>query len=100
MKCEDPISIYEKRHHFFLPYMNEQEDILWDEESFLKMLNMLMPFGKYKGMRLIDLPEDYVMWFARKGFPSGKLGDMLKCIYEIQLNGLDHSLDLRRKSRR
>jgi len=73
----------------------EPEDVILDEEGFLKTLNTQMPFGKYKGRRLIDLPEDYVMWFFRKGFPEGKLGDMLKCIYEIQLNGLDDLLDLR-----
>jgi uncharacterized protein (DUF3820 family) len=66
-----------------------------DEALFLKTLNMQMPFGKYKGRRLIDLPEDYIMWFARKGFPEGSLGNMLKTIYEIQLNGLDDTLNLR-----
>ncbi len=75
--------------------MNHENEIILDEKEFLKTLNTLMPFGKYKGRRLIELPEDYVMWFARKGFPEGKLGQMLKCIYEIQLNGLDHSLKLK-----
>jgi len=69
------------------------------EEEFLKTLNMPMPFGKYRGRRLIDLPESYIMWFARKGFPEGKLGERLKCIYEIQLNGLDNILKLREVSR-
>ncbi len=53
----------------------------------------LMPFGKHEGRRLIDLPEDYLIWFAGKGFPAGRLGDMLKEIYEIKLNGLESLFD-------
>lgn len=48
-----------------------------------------MPYGKYKDRYLIDLPEYYVVWYHSKGFPKGKLGDMLKQIYEIKLNGLE-----------
>jgi len=51
---------------------------------------MRMPFGKYKGLRLIDLPEPYVVWFAGQGFPEGKLGDMLRTVYEIKVNGLEY----------
>jgi uncharacterized protein (DUF3820 family) len=54
------------------------------------LLSTLMPFGKYQGYRLIDLPEDYVVWFQTKGFPEGKLGDLLGLLYEIQLNGLEN----------
>ena len=50
---------------------------------------MKMPFGKYKGTYLIDLPEHYVVWYYNKGFPKGKLGDQLKLIYELKLNGLE-----------
>ena len=52
-----------------------------------------MPFGKYKDWLLIDLPEPYVMWFSREGFPKGKLGEMLRVIYEIKLNGLEYLFD-------
>jgi uncharacterized protein len=52
-----------------------------------------MPFGKYKGSRLVDLPEPYVVWFARKGYPKGKLGDMLRAVYEIKVNGLEYLFD-------
>jgi len=76
--------------------MTNPDDINSSEEAFLKTLNTRMPFGKYKGTRLIDLPESYVIWFSRKGFPKGKLGEMLGCIYEIQLNGLDHLLELKK----
>ena len=48
-----------------------------------------MPFGKYKDRRLIDLPESYLIWLARKEYPKGLLGVMLKDIYEIKLNGLE-----------
>lgn len=48
-----------------------------------------MPFGKYAGRFLVDLPEPYVVWFKRQGFPKGQLGEMLELIYEIKLNGLE-----------
>lgn len=58
--------------------------------QFLELASMRMPFGKYKGLRLIDLPEPYVVWFAGQGFPEGKLGDMLRTVYEIKVNGLEY----------
>lgn len=48
-----------------------------------------MPYGKYQGRFLIDLPEYYVVWYHNKGFPEGKLGDMLRQVYELKLNGLE-----------
>ena len=51
-----------------------------------------MPFGKYKGTLLCDLPISYLEWFGRKGFPQGKLGMQLQTVYEIKLNGLDDLL--------
>ncbi len=58
--------------------------------------NMKMPYGKYKGTFLIDLPEHYVVWYQQKGFPKGKLGRMLGLVYELKLNGLE---DILRKIR-
>lgn len=49
-----------------------------------------MPFGKYQGVCLIDLPEPYVVWFHEKGLPEGELGRLLGLLYEIKLNGLEH----------
>lgn len=49
-----------------------------------------MPFGKHKGKLLIDLPEDYIVWFSSQGFPDGNIGQLLGLLYEIQLNGLVH----------
>ncbi|CDF78533.1 conserved hypothetical protein (DUF3820) [Formosa agariphila KMM 3901] len=48
-----------------------------------------MPYGKYKDRFLIDLPEFYVVWYNNKGFPKGKLGDQLRMVYELKLNGLE-----------
>jgi uncharacterized protein len=56
----------------------------------LKLAQTKMPYGKYAGVRLVDLPEPYVVWFSQKGFPEGELGEMLKNIYEIKVNGLEY----------
>ena len=48
-----------------------------------------MPFGKYKGRVLIDLPEEYLIWFARKGWPPGELGQLLALALEIQTEGAE-----------
>lgn len=61
-----------------------------DKEAFISLATTKMPFGKYKDYRLVDLPERYLVWFSQKGFPEGKLGDMLKAVYEIKLNGLEY----------
>jgi uncharacterized protein (DUF3820 family) len=58
----------------------------------LQLVNMKMPFGKYKDTLLCDLPVSYLEWFQRKGFPKGKLGELLQTIYEIKLNGLEDLL--------
>jgi len=54
---------------------------------------MKMPFGKYKGYTLCNLPVSYLEWFNKKGFPEGKLGMLLRTIHEIKLNGLEYLLD-------
>lgn len=61
-----------------------------DQKEFLiKLAHTKMPFGKYEGRYLIDLPEYYVVWYNNKGFPKGMLGDMLRLVYELKLNGLE-----------
>jgi len=57
---------------------------------FIILATTKMPFGKYKGLRLIDLPERYLVWLSQKGFPEGKIGKMLQGVYEIKLNGLEY----------
>ncbi|NVN90852.1 MAG: DUF3820 family protein [Desulfuromonadales bacterium] len=66
---------------------------VYDHQKLLELAAMRMPFGKYAGRLLIDLPEPYVIWFAQKGFPKGKLGDMLSTVYEIKVNGLEFLFD-------
>lgn len=68
-----------------------------NREFLQKLIDTKMPFGKYKGRYLIDLPEPYVVWFARQGFPKGKLGEMLKIVHEIKINGLEPLFDPLRK---
>lgn len=47
-----------------------------------------MPFGKYKGRLIADLPGHYLSWFAREGFPSGQLGQLLALMHELDHNDL------------
>ena len=58
----------------------------------LELISHRMPFGKYKGTLLYQLPVSYLEWFHSKGFPQGKLGMQLHTIYEIKVNGLEHLL--------
>ncbi len=58
----------------------------------IKLAHAKMPFGKYKGRYLSDLPEAYLVWFKQKGFPKGELGRMLMEVHEIKINGLENLL--------
>ena len=60
-----------------------------DPQLLKDLVTMSMPFGKYKGKLLCDLPMYYLEWFAQEGFPQGKIGMLLSTIYEIKLNGLE-----------
>lgn len=67
-------------------------------EILLDLIKVKMPFGKYEGRILADLPVSYLEWFLRKGgFPQGKLGMQLATIYEIKSNGLEYLLEPLRK---
>ncbi len=59
-------------------------------QAFLRLGVIRMPFGKYKDIRLVDLPESYLVWFSQKGFPKGRLGEDLQAVYEIKRNGLEY----------
>lgn len=61
-------------------------------ELLQELVTMKMPFGKYKDRVLCDLPDAYLAWFAREGFPKGKLGILLETLHEIRLNGLGYLL--------
>lgn len=58
-------------------------------EDMRKLATTVMPFGRHKGMRLIDLPEEYLLWFRQKGFPSGELGRIMRLALELKVNGLE-----------
>ena len=64
----------------------------FDQQSLLEAINQVMPFGKYKGKRLLELPEPYLVWFHGQGFPDNKLGSQLALMYEVKLNGLEGML--------
>lgn len=66
-------------------------------EDLLRLLTMSMPYGKYKGRLIADLPGQYLNWFAREGFPAGELGRLLALMQEIDHNGLSGLLDPLRK---
>ncbi len=64
-------------------------DTAENHKFLIELANTKMPFGKYAGRYLIDLPENYVLWFKGKGFPAGKLGMMMESVFEIKVNGLE-----------
>jgi uncharacterized protein (DUF3820 family) len=69
-------------------------------EYLLLLVKRSMPFGKYKGRLIADLPGNYLNWFAREGFPAGEIGRLLALMHELDHNGLSSLLDpLRTRAR-
>ncbi len=66
---------------------------MFEKQDLIKIANQTMPFGKYRGTNLIDLPEAYLLWFVDRGFPSGKLGQLMQVTLEIKINGLESLID-------
>lgn len=66
-------------------------------ENLKKLVEIEMPFGKYQGRILADLPGNYLNWFAREGFPPGQLGQLLALMHELDHNGLRTLLEPLRK---
>lgn len=60
-----------------------------DKQHLIALAHYRMPFGKYKGHYLVNLPEPYLVWFNQKGYPNGRLGEMLRSMHEIKVNGLE-----------
>lgn len=63
-----------------------------EKQHLVDIANTAMPFGKYQGRKLVDVPEEYLLWFRQKGFPPGKLGDLLALTLEIKIEGLENLL--------
>jgi uncharacterized protein (DUF3820 family) len=61
-----------------------------ETNDLIKLAKMPMPYGRFKGTLLINLPEPYVVWYYSKGLPGGELGRLLGLLYEIKLNGLEY----------
>ncbi len=72
--------------------MAKQETNFLNPNLLVELANSRMPFGKYQGYLLMNLPEPYLAWFKQKGFPPGKIGILLETLYEIKLNGLEYLL--------
>ncbi|CAM2975743.1 DUF3820 domain-containing protein [Vibrio ordalii] len=60
-----------------------------EKDNLIKLARMPMPFGRYEGRALIDLPEEYLLWFDKKGFPEGELGRLLQICLALKIEGLD-----------
>jgi uncharacterized protein len=75
----------------------ENNNVGFSPDKLVKLAHTKMPFGKYQGSYLSELPEPYVVWFKQKGFPNNELGRMLAEIYEIKVNGLEPLLRKIRK---
>lgn len=69
------------------------EELFPDRAYLLKLARTRMPFGKYAGTLLVDLPEPYLVWLRQQGFSDNELGRMLQCMYEVKLNGLEYLFD-------
>ena len=63
-----------------------------DPTLLFDLVKMQMPYGKYKGYLICNIPESYLLWYKDKGFPKGKLGDLLATMFEIRMNGLEYLL--------
>ena len=72
---------------------------MFTQDDLLALANMTMPFGKYQGKVLMDLPEEYLLWFQGKGFPQGRLGQLLGLCLEVKINGLEGVLEPMRNKR-
>ncbi len=60
-----------------------------DRHQLIELANTRMPYGRYEGRLLVELPEPYLVWYEQKGFPNGKLGNQLRLMCEIKVNGLE-----------
>ena len=66
----------------------DEKDARVNPELLQRLVSQEMPYGKYKGRLIADLPGHYVAWFARQGFPAGEIGQLLALMHELDHNGL------------
>lgn len=71
------------------PYQVNEFSLGFSQEHLIKLATWKMPFGKYAGQVLIDLPEEYLFWFEKNDFPAGELGELLKFCLDLKIEGLD-----------
>lgn len=72
---------------------------MFDKSDLIRLITFTMPYGKYQGRVLIDIPEEYLLWLNQKGMPSGQLGHLLSLALELKINGLEGILEPLRKGR-
>lgn len=73
----------------YLHHYDKNRPNVFDKEKIVKLANVKMPFGKYAGRMIIDLPEEYLLWFQKKGFPEGELGLLMALALEMKIEGLE-----------
>ncbi len=74
----------------FGAHTRDRISLMFTQQHLLQLACTPMPFGKYQGRMLIDLPEEYLLWFAKKGFPQGSLGELMALCLEIKIEGLEY----------
>lgn len=73
--------------------MENNEKNMMDPTVLQELITTEMPYGKYKGVILCNIPEHYIVWYHENGFPQGRLGMLLSTLYEIKLYGLEYLLN-------
>lgn len=68
---------------------DERQGQGFEQEDLIKIATWTMPFGRFRDTPLINLPEEYLLWFVDRGFPAGKLGELMQLTLEIKINGLE-----------
>jgi len=71
---------------------------MFTKQDLVSLVQTTMPFGKYHGKRISDLPEEYLLWMQKKGFPQGHLGDLLAMMLEIRIHGVEDVLQPLKKA--
>ncbi len=73
----------------YAAFNSDSGNMMFKKEDLLSLAQDEMPFGKFSGRRIIDLPEEYLLWFREKGFPEGRLGMLMALALEIKMEGLE-----------